>query len=50
MITLSAQFGSFTPFYVLRKIIYEVTFPEHYPIVREEMEIFPIFCYPVSDR
>ena len=30
--------------------IYEVTFPKHYPIVREETAMFYFFGYPVSDR
>ena len=27
----------------LREVIYKFTFPEYYPIVREEMEIFSFF-------
>ena len=34
----------------LGEFIFEVTSPEHNPIVREEMAMFSFFWYPVSDR
>ena len=37
------------PFYTFTMIIYEFTFPEHYLIVREEMEMFSFFWCPLSD-
>ena len=33
----------------LREVIYKVTFPENYLIVREEMAMFSIFWNHVSD-
>ena len=42
--------GSLPIFMHLREFIYKFNFPEHYPIVREEMSMFSLFWYHVSDR